>query len=63
MVRVLRPGERVVTTEGRVSVVITPGRGVEDRRVPKVVGPRPYRGKGGDWLAERLAAGSRVAEG
>lgn len=56
MVRVLRPGERVVTTEGRVSVVITPGRVVADRRLLKVEAPRPYRGKGGDGLAEDSGA-------
>lgn len=63
MVRVLRPGERVVTTEGRVSVVITPGRVVAERRLVKVYPPRPYRGKGGDGLAERVTEGSGAVEG
>ncbi|MPC29400.1 hypothetical protein E2C01_022630 [Portunus trituberculatus] len=63
VVRVARPGERVVTTEGRVSVVITPGRVVAVRRLLKVLPPRPYRGKeGGVLLTARLTGGSSAEE-
>lgn len=63
VVRGGRPGERVAVTEGRVSVVMTPGRVVAVRRLLKVEAPRPYRGKGGDGLAERLAEGSSAVAG
>ena len=64
MERVERPEDRAGTTEGLVSVVITPGRVVAARRLLKVLPPRPYRGKGGgELLTARLTGGSRAEEG